>query len=303
ETIEKISLPLKSLTMLKYENEHHRKENLKEEASSLGSVSISYDTDLSEIRPQITALLKERDETKAVDENQENEGEKVNDSQKTTDWWFLDSCSGEKFFRIDEAQEHLYYVNDICDQELYIAEQREPTDDVNSDATKAEPDGDDVSHVSSSSSSRHSQGSADYGRMGENVDVPIQQQESNTEQQLSNIEQESNKEQQESNNEQQESDNEQQEPINEPQESNTEQQESNIELQELHTEQQAQKDKQLILRKWLARLHSEGHSLMEKDHEGRTALHHAAFIGNVDVVRYLVAYGETNTEKKIINWK
>ncbi|CAL1264385.1 unnamed protein product [Larinioides sclopetarius] len=40
----------------------------------------------------------------------------------------------------------------------------------------------------------------------------------------------------------------------------------------------------------VARLHSEGHSLMLKDHEGRTALHHAAFIGNVDVVRYLVAY-------------
>ncbi|GIY29674.1 diacylglycerol kinase zeta [Caerostris extrusa] len=306
----KISLPLKSLTMLNYENEHHRKENLKEEASSLGSVSISYDTDLSEIRPQITALLKERDETKAAEENQENEEEKAKDSQKTTNWWFLDSCSGEKFFRIDEAQEHLYYVNDICDQELYIAEQREPTDDVNSDATKAEPDGDDVSHVSSSSSSRHSQGSADYGRMEENVHLPIQQQESNTEQQVSNIEQESNKEQQESNNEQQESNNEQQEtyneqqePINEPQESNTEQQECNIELQELHTEQQAQKEQTTDIEEMdliaaakmgnlaqLARLHSEGHSLMEKDHEGRTALHHAAFIGNVDVVRYLVAY-------------
>lgn len=78
-------------------------------------------------------------------------------------FFFSLACSGAKFFRIDEAQEHLYYVNDICDQELYIAEQTEPADDVNSDATKAEPDGDDVSHVSTSSSGRHSQGSGDYG--------------------------------------------------------------------------------------------------------------------------------------------
>ncbi|KFM73483.1 Diacylglycerol kinase zeta, partial [Stegodyphus mimosarum] len=29
---------------------------------------------------------------------------------------------------------------------------------------------------------------------------------------------------------------------------------------------------------------------MQRDHDGRTALHHAAFIGNTDVVRYLAAY-------------
>ncbi|GFT44074.1 eye-specific diacylglycerol kinase [Nephila pilipes] len=162
ENIEKISLPLKLVSLLNYENEHHRKENLKEEAFPLGSVSISYDTDLLEIRPQISSLLKEK-EAKNDSENQEKEEGKTKDSQKTTNWWFLDSCSGEKFFRIDEAQEHLYYVSDICDQELYIAEQREPADDVISDATKAEPDGDDVSHVSTSSSSRNSQESGDYG--------------------------------------------------------------------------------------------------------------------------------------------
>ena len=35
-----------------------------------------------------------------------------------------------------------------------------------------------------------------------------------------------------------------------------------------------------------------GVSLAERDHEGRTALHHAAFIGNLEVVRYLAAYGK-----------
>ncbi|XP_055938959.1 diacylglycerol kinase zeta-like isoform X1 [Argiope bruennichi] len=302
ESVEKISLPLKLLTFQKYENEHHRKENLENDASSLGSVSISYDTDLSEIRPQINTLLKERD-SKAAAESQESEEDKAKKSQKTTNWWFLDSCSGAKFFRIDEAQEHLYYVNDICDQELYIAEQREPADDVNSDATKAEPDGDDVSHVSTSSGSRHSQGSGDYGEHRESIDPTDNQTESrdlNLKSSHSKIEtSESNSEQLHSKTEALDTsmvtldiDTKSANSSRRPSEVNTERKDSAANRQEMMNLANidliaAAKMGSL---EQVARLHSEGHSLMERDHEGRTALHHAAFIGNVDVVRYLVAY-------------
>ncbi|GBM42169.1 Eye-specific diacylglycerol kinase [Araneus ventricosus] len=299
ESVEKISLPLKLLTFQKYESEHHRKENLENDASSLGSVSISYDTDLSEIRPQISSLLKERD-SKTASENQENGEGKAKDSQKTANWWFLDSCSGAKFFRIDEAQEHLYYVNDICDQELYIAEQREPADDVNSDATKAEPDEDDVSHVSTSSSSRHSQGSGDYGESRESLEPTDTQAESND----LNVESSHSKpESSESNIKQSHSI---ADPLDsstvssdsdiQPSDSNIETTNSTLEMLPYKDEIMDVADMDLIAAakmgnlEQVARLHSEGHSLMQRDHEGRTALHHAAFIGNVDVVRYLVAY-------------
>ncbi|KAJ8967990.1 hypothetical protein NQ314_002524 [Rhamnusium bicolor] len=38
------------------------------------------------------------------------------------DWCFVDSCTAERFFRIDKAQENLHYVSDIAFDNLYILE-------------------------------------------------------------------------------------------------------------------------------------------------------------------------------------
>lgn len=43
----------------------------------------------------------------------------------SSDWCFIDSCTAERFFRIDRAQEHLHYVVDICNEELYILDSGE----------------------------------------------------------------------------------------------------------------------------------------------------------------------------------
>ncbi|XP_054717754.1 eye-specific diacylglycerol kinase-like [Uloborus diversus] len=223
ENVEKINLPLKLLTFQSYESEHHRKEVLEKEAVVLGSVSISYNTDLSEIRPQICKLLQEK-ENKTNQKEQDAAPELQEDGiSKMQEWWFLDSCSGEKFFRIDDAQEHLYYVNDICDQELYIVED---------DVRREEPSADDVTRDSAPASHE-----------------PLNGLSSN------NLDNQNN-----SHNH-----------INED------------ELDLIGAAKMGNLEQ-------VARLHSQGHSLMQKDHEGRTALHHAAFIGNVGVVRYLAAY-------------
>ena len=47
------------------------------------------------------------------------------DHKLSTDWCFIDSCTAERFFRIDRAQEHLHYVVDICNEELYILDSGE----------------------------------------------------------------------------------------------------------------------------------------------------------------------------------
>lgn len=65
------------------------------------------------------------------------------------------ACSGGKFYRIDEAQEHLFYVNDICDEELYVLGESDSADE-RSVNLRAGRETDDVSRISTSSSGRQS---------------------------------------------------------------------------------------------------------------------------------------------------
>ncbi|OTF82759.1 hypothetical protein BLA29_006549, partial [Euroglyphus maynei] len=49
----------------------------------------------------------------------------------SNDWCFVDSVTAERFFRIDRAQEELYYVVDICHEDLFILDpQFDEKDDI-----------------------------------------------------------------------------------------------------------------------------------------------------------------------------
>ncbi|XP_067129236.1 diacylglycerol kinase iota isoform X1 [Centruroides vittatus] len=111
QTLEKLTLDVRKLTMSDYETYHYDKEKLKEHSSNLGSLHVNQDTDLQEIRSHINQLIQNCSET-------EHESSDV-----MTDWCFLDSCTAERFFRIDFAQEHLHYVVDICADEVFILDQ------------------------------------------------------------------------------------------------------------------------------------------------------------------------------------
>lgn len=45
----------------------------------------------------------------------------------SSDWCFVDSCTAERFFRVDRAQEHLHYLTDIANESLYVLDQDSPT--------------------------------------------------------------------------------------------------------------------------------------------------------------------------------
>lgn len=45
----------------------------------------------------------------------------------SSEWCFVDSCTAERFFRVDRAQEHLHYLTDIANESLYILDQDSPT--------------------------------------------------------------------------------------------------------------------------------------------------------------------------------
>ncbi|GCC26115.1 hypothetical protein chiPu_0004529 [Chiloscyllium punctatum] len=80
-------------------------------AVPLGIIVIPGDSDLEICRTHIERLQEEDDGTKS----------RTLSSQKLSPkWCFLDSTTADRFYRIDRAQEHLHYVTDISQDELFI---------------------------------------------------------------------------------------------------------------------------------------------------------------------------------------
>ncbi|XP_022248854.1 eye-specific diacylglycerol kinase-like [Limulus polyphemus] len=115
-TLEKLTVEVRRLNMTKYETFHYDKEKLKEMSVPLGKLCVDLDTDLEQIRARINELLEKTIENKSNLE-----------PNLCPEWCFVDSCTAERFFRIDRAQEHLYYVVDICADELFILDPDDTT--------------------------------------------------------------------------------------------------------------------------------------------------------------------------------
>ncbi|TNM91554.1 hypothetical protein fugu_019934 [Takifugu bimaculatus] len=47
-------------------------------------------------------------------------------SRLSSNWSFLDSTSADRFYRIDKAQEHLHFVTEICQDEVFILDHEGP---------------------------------------------------------------------------------------------------------------------------------------------------------------------------------
>uniref|UniRef100_A0A671RUP4 Diacylglycerol kinase n=1 Tax=Sinocyclocheilus anshuiensis TaxID=1608454 RepID=A0A671RUP4_9TELE len=94
-----------------YEALHYDKEKLKEASIPLGLIVVPGDSDLETCRAHIERLQEEGDGTKS----------KALSSQRLSPkWCFLDSTTADRFYRIDRAQEHLNYVTEISQDELFV---------------------------------------------------------------------------------------------------------------------------------------------------------------------------------------
>ncbi|XP_017783280.1 PREDICTED: eye-specific diacylglycerol kinase isoform X2 [Nicrophorus vespilloides] len=107
-----VTLPILKISMSDYEMNHYDKDLLTQAAQNVGQLDINPASDLDQIRGEINKLL----------------------GESNRDWCFVDSCTAERFFRIDKAQENLHYVADISTEALYILEceivvPQTPTDD------------------------------------------------------------------------------------------------------------------------------------------------------------------------------
>ncbi|XP_043826794.1 diacylglycerol kinase zeta isoform X1 [Dromiciops gliroides] len=109
---EQLRIQLRRVSMHDYEALHYDKEQLKEASVPLGTVVVPGDSDLELCRARIEQL--QQGEPNGA-------GAKASSGQRLSpNWCFLDATTANRFYRIDRAQEHLNYVTEIAQDELYV---------------------------------------------------------------------------------------------------------------------------------------------------------------------------------------
>ncbi|XP_015432066.1 PREDICTED: eye-specific diacylglycerol kinase [Dufourea novaeangliae] len=99
--LERLKLPVMKIKMPDYERYHHDKDMLKNSATMWIADPLDLDA---------TADLESLRKILAKDHNMDT-------------CCFLDSCTAERFFRIDRAQEQLHYVTDVAVDAVYVLEE------------------------------------------------------------------------------------------------------------------------------------------------------------------------------------
>uniref|UniRef100_A0A2K6MZJ2 Diacylglycerol kinase n=1 Tax=Rhinopithecus bieti TaxID=61621 RepID=A0A2K6MZJ2_RHIBE len=108
---EQLRIQVSRVSMHDYEALHYDKEQLKEASVPLGTVVVPGDSDLELCRAHIERLQQEPDGAGATSPTCQKLSPK---------WCFLDATTASRFYRIDRAQEHLNYVTEIAQDEIYI---------------------------------------------------------------------------------------------------------------------------------------------------------------------------------------
>ncbi|XP_070686583.1 diacylglycerol kinase zeta isoform X1 [Pempheris klunzingeri] len=112
---EKLQIRVNRISMAAYEALHYDKDQLKEASTPLGVITVPGDSDLETCR-----LLIERLHNNLDQDCDDMKGECVSSQKLSMKWCFLDCTTADRFYRIDRAQEHLNYVTEISQEELYI---------------------------------------------------------------------------------------------------------------------------------------------------------------------------------------
>ncbi|XP_063233449.1 eye-specific diacylglycerol kinase isoform X2 [Bacillus rossius redtenbacheri] len=242
--LEQVTVSIDRITMSDYEQHHYDKELLKQGAVPLGVIEVSPVSDLEQVRKMINNLQEA--------------------ATLSSDWCFVDSCTAERFFRVDRAQEHLHYVMDIGTDHLYVL-----------DAEQALAQTPDDETATASPSTSLDQQPSDSVEERESAPPPLPSDETS-----------------------QESDD---KDLSCQVGDNVDGGDGGVEGLEggiagpVETSHLLEKTSDGILKaakngdlKMLKSLHSQGYSLLSIDATGQTALHHGARSGHKDIVKYLI---------------
>ncbi|XP_062700197.1 eye-specific diacylglycerol kinase isoform X2 [Aedes albopictus] len=110
EKLESLNLTLMKIMMSDYEQHHYDKDLLKNSAVNLGTLDVPV-TDLEQVRVLVNKYCEEQPDSPKL----------------SPDWCFIDSCTAERFFRVDRAQENLHFITDIATDCIFVLDQECPT--------------------------------------------------------------------------------------------------------------------------------------------------------------------------------
>ncbi|KAM8890715.1 diacylglycerol kinase zeta isoform 2-T4 [Spinachia spinachia] len=117
---EKFQIRVNRISMAAYEALHYDKDQLKEASTSLGVITVPRDSDLETCRLLIEHLHDDLDQVHQRQDGVVMEEDAPSPQELSMKWCFLDCTTADRFYRIDRAQEHLNYVTEISQEELYI---------------------------------------------------------------------------------------------------------------------------------------------------------------------------------------
>ncbi|CAN9508492.1 unnamed protein product [Ophioblennius macclurei] len=129
---ERLRLRVNRIGLQEYDRLQYDKERLRDISIPVGIVVVRGDCDLETCRLYIDRLQEDlhqapptghrvhyQDECRGVPRTSSS-------SRLSPSWSFLDSTSADRFYRIDKAQEHLHFVTEICQDEVFILDHEVP---------------------------------------------------------------------------------------------------------------------------------------------------------------------------------
>ncbi|XP_041709654.2 diacylglycerol kinase iota isoform X3 [Coregonus clupeaformis] len=123
---ERLRLRVNRISLQDYDRLQFDKERLRDISIAVGIVVVRGDCDLETCRLYIDRLQEDLHQAPSAGHQVHYQDEcrglprPGSAHRLSPNWSFLDSTSADRFYRIDKAQEHLHYVTEICQEEVFI---------------------------------------------------------------------------------------------------------------------------------------------------------------------------------------
>ncbi|XP_029969698.1 diacylglycerol kinase iota isoform X2 [Salarias fasciatus] len=130
---DRLRLRVNRISLQEYDRLQYDKERLRDISIPVGIVVVRGDCDLETCRLYIDRLQEDLHQAPSAGHRVHYQDEcrgvprTSSSSRLSPNWSFLDSTSADRFYRIDKAQEHLHFVTEICQDEVFILDHEAPT--------------------------------------------------------------------------------------------------------------------------------------------------------------------------------
>ncbi|KAM9845577.1 diacylglycerol kinase iota [Aulostomus maculatus] len=129
---DRLRLRVNRISLQEYDRLQYDKERLRDISIPVGIVVVRGDCDLETCRLYIDRLQEDLHQAPSTGHRVHYQDESrgiprtSSASRLSSNWSFLDSTSADRFYRIDKAQEHLHFVTEICQDEVFILDHEGP---------------------------------------------------------------------------------------------------------------------------------------------------------------------------------